>query len=75
MARRVKVISFVEEASDPSNLLHSLEFQKRVRDGLCPKCGEKGAFIHGKAVCSVHGPYEFIKIGDKRSFEIVNEGA
>ena len=33
------------------------EATRRKKEGLCPKCGEKGKFVNLQAVCSKHGPY------------------
>jgi len=59
--RTPKVATSVTELGAVENAARSAERRRWFREGRCPSCGELGDFVAGAPVCSVHGPYEFVK--------------
>lgn len=57
-----KVFTSVEEKSSEQNKEVSKIRFERMKEGLCPDCGEKGILVNFGPVCSKHGPYFFIDV-------------
>lgn len=62
--RKRPAVSEVEELSPAENRRHTEERRRWFKEGRCPACGELGPFVQGAPVCSVHGPYPFVRDPD-----------